>query len=68
MKILKTSQQAREEKARKEAAFQEMKHCPECGHEISLGLISLPIRSHDDMYVYRASCPSCRCEWESEEF
>lgn len=66
MKIIKTSQQVKEEVAKKVAAFNEMNACPECGCKPKRIHIQMGMRSGG--MFYRAHCRFCGCEWESEEF
>ena len=67
MKVLKTSMQAEEEKARKAAAFNEVKVCPECGHKMKRENIWESVNEYLRL-TYRAKCPICGCIWESDAF
>ena len=67
MKIIKTSQQAKADKAKEDAAVKEVLKCPECGQDMRLiGRIKSITATHK--LVYQTECPLCGCIWESDEF
>lgn len=69
MKILKTSAQAQAEDMRRAEAYKEMCVCPECGRVMKATDIGLPLELVPSRRkVFRATCPGCRCKWQSEEF
>lgn len=67
MRILKTPEQVREEKARQNAAITEIEHCPKCGHKTKSKDVWQSV-TENIKRVYRAKCPVCGCIWESDEF
>ena len=71
MKIVKTSQQAKADKAKEDAALDEILICPECGAEIGrpwpLPIERVNWRGRRTRFFHRI-CKNCGCEWESDEF
>lgn len=72
MKIIKTSEQVKQEKEARARAYLEMNMCPECFNITSPSDISTVIkRTTYEGYsrvVFTATCRKCGCVWESEEF
>lgn len=67
MRIIRTSQQYREQKKKRQAAFAEMQVCPECKHEREMANNIRVVETLCAM-AYRATCKNCGCIWESSEF
>ena len=67
MRIIRTSQQAKEIREKEKAARDEMRKCPECGYSMwecgKVKTITANLKT-----VFQTECPVCGCIWESEEF
>ena len=67
MQIIRTSQQAKEIKAKETAAYRETLKCPECGEDMMRygrrKTITASLKT-----VFQTECPVCGCIWQSDEF